>query len=112
VLLALLNDVLDFSKIEAGKMQLEDVPLSLHEIVSGCVRMLASRAAEKKLELICRIAPDVPLSLTGDPSRLRQVLINLIGNAIKFTASGEVLVHVWREDERIARRKSVDSQDV
>ncbi len=97
ILLALLNDVLDYSKIEAGKMELEDVPLSLHELVGSSVRMLAGRAAEKKIELICRVSPNVPATMSGDPSRLRQVLINLLGNAIKFTESGEVLVHVWED---------------
>ncbi|MGD9856016.1 MAG: response regulator [Planctomycetaceae bacterium] len=112
VLLSLLNDVLDFSKIEAGKMELEQVPLSLREIVGGCVRMLAGRAAEKKIELICRIAPDVPQSVVGDPSRLRQVLINLLGNAIKFTPQGEVLVHVWREDDVRTPHTEADSHHI
>ncbi len=100
-LLAVINDVLDFSKIEAGKMDLEAQPFSAAELVDQTVRALALRAHQKKLELIMEIAPDVPASVRGDANRLRQVLSNLAGNAIKFTEHGEVLVQVTRcsEDE-------------
>jgi len=96
-LLTLLNDTLDLSKIEAGKMELECVPFSLHDLVTGATRLLAVSASQKGLELICRIAPDVPDRVLADPNRLRQVLVNLVGNAVKFTTEGDVFVNVWLE---------------
>ncbi len=101
-LLELLNDVLDFSKIEAGKLSLEQVPLELHDLLAGCVRMFTGRAAEKGLDLICHIASDVPQTVMGDPCRLRQILMNLLGNAIKFTEEGEVVLHVRCDEEATA----------
>jgi PAS domain S-box-containing protein len=95
-LLQLLNEILDFSKIESRKLQLESIPFSLRELVGRAAQTLAVRAAEKNVELVCRVAPDLPDRWSGDPGRLRQVLINLIGNAIKFTDDGEVLVEVKR----------------
>jgi len=91
-LLALLNDVLDFSKIEAGKLETEDVPFDLLELLDDFSAMMALRAEGKSLEFICAVAPGVPAELSGDPGRLRQVLTNLAGNAIKFTPEGEVVV--------------------
>ncbi|MBN2021240.1 MAG: response regulator [Pirellulales bacterium] len=96
-LLAILNDTLDFSKIEAGRMELESVAFSLPEVVMGALRLLAVPAAQKGIELLCRIAPDVPEQLVADANRLRQVLVNLVGNAVKFTPQGEVFVNVWLE---------------
>jgi signal transduction histidine kinase/CheY-like chemotaxis protein len=93
-LLRVLGDILDFSKIEAGKLDLESTDFSLRETVGDALRVLAPRAAEKRLELACRIAPDVPDALVGDAGRLRQILINLVGNAIKFTETGEVVAEV------------------
>lgn len=93
-LLRLLNDILDFSKIEAGKLELENVSFHLRDTVEGAVQSMALKAAEKELELSCRIAPHIPDCLIGDPGRLRQVIVNLVGNAIKFTESGEVAVNV------------------
>ena len=93
-LLELINDILDFSKVEARRLTLEHVPFGLRDIVEDAARLLAPRAHKKQLELACRIAPDVPDALLGDPGRLRQVLINLVGNAIKFTERGEVTVDV------------------
>ncbi len=87
-LLGILNDILDFSKIEAGKLELEVVPFDLPSLVDSVVELMSSRALAKDLELAAYIAPDVPPALSGDPGRLRQVLINLIGNAIKFTERG------------------------
>jgi two-component system, sensor histidine kinase and response regulator len=91
-LLCLVNDILDFSKIEARKLELESIGFSLRDTVGDALRIVAPRAHEKALELACRIHPDVPDGLMGDPGRLRQVLLNLVGNAIKFTDRGEVVV--------------------
>jgi two-component system sensor histidine kinase/response regulator len=93
-LLHVINEVLDFSKIEAGRLELDVNPFRLRDHVGETLRMLATRADEKGLELICRIAPEVPDGLLGDAQRLRQVLVNLVGNAIKFTDHGEVVVSV------------------
>jgi PAS domain S-box-containing protein len=93
-LLTLLNDILDFSKIEAGKLELDHSSCSLRDNLGDVLHTLALRAHKKGVELACVVAPDVPDSLVGDPVRLRQVLINLVGNAIKFTDEGEVLVRV------------------
>ncbi len=93
-LLSLVNDILDFSKMEAGRLELEVVDFSVREAVEGIADMLAAQAAEKDLELSCYVAPDVPERLRGDPGRLRQILLNLVGNAIKFTEKGEVAVSV------------------
>jgi len=93
-LLRLLNDILDFSKIEAGKLELESLPFNLADCVGRTTQTLAGRAAEKGLELACRIAPELPERLIGDPERLRQMIVNLVGNAIKFTEMGEVVVEV------------------
>jgi two-component system, sensor histidine kinase and response regulator len=101
-LLHLLNDILDFSKIEASKLELERIPLSLRDTVGRAGQTLALRAAEKGLELICRVEPDIPDRLIGDPGRLRQILINLIGNALKFTDVGEVFVDVRRDPAEVA----------
>jgi len=96
-LLRVINDILDFSKIEAGKLQIEHIPFHLGKTVDETLKTLALRAHDKGLELVCDIAPDVPLGLVGDPGRLRQVLVNLIGNSLKFTTSGEVVLHVTQE---------------
>ena len=96
-LMTVINDVLDFSKIEAGKLDLEEVPFGLRTVVADAMRTLAMRAHEKGLELLWRVAPEVPDGLIGDPGRLRQVLINLAGNAIKFTATGEIVLEVEME---------------
>jgi PAS domain S-box-containing protein len=93
-LLGILDDVLDVSKVEAGRLALEAIPFSLRETVEGAVRLFALRAHEKGLELACRITADVPDNLIGDPGRLRQVLVNLVGNAVKFTEAGDVVVEV------------------
>jgi two-component system, sensor histidine kinase and response regulator len=93
-LLGILNDILDVSKIEARRLSLDRAPFSLRDTVEDAVRLLAPRAHGKGLELACRIAPDVPDALLGDPGRLRQIVVNLVGNAIKFTEHGEVVVDV------------------
>jgi PAS domain S-box-containing protein len=93
-LLTILNDILDFSKIEARKLHLDPVPFHLRDIVGDTVRALAFRAQQKIVELACHISRDVPEYVIGDPGRLRQVIVNLVGNAIKFTTQGEVVVRV------------------
>jgi CheY-like chemotaxis protein/HPt (histidine-containing phosphotransfer) domain-containing protein len=95
-LLRLLNDILDFSKIEAGKLELEAIEFSLRDAIGDTVHALGLRAAEKGLELACHIPPEVPNELIGDPGRLRQIIVNLVGNAIKFTERGEVVIEVQR----------------
>ena len=96
-LLRIINDLLDFSKIEAGKLELDLADFSLRAAVGDTVRALAVRAHNKGVELICCVEPDVPDALVGDAVRLRQVLLNLVGNAIKFTAEGEVVRAGWRD---------------
>lgn len=97
-LLRIINDILDFSKIEAGKLELEHVPFKLRDSIGRTVRTLAVRAAEKDLELACRIDPKLPVQIVGDSVRLRQIIVNLVGNAIKFTPEGEVVVEVTDAD--------------
>ncbi|MEW6426395.1 MAG: response regulator [Thermodesulfobacteriota bacterium] len=100
-LLRVIDDILDFSKIEAGKMELERIGFHLRRCVDGAVKLLAARAHDKGLEFNCLIDRRVPDQLVGDPGRLRQILLNLVGNAIKFTEQGEVTVtaQLWREEE-------------
>ena len=93
-LLNLINDILDLSKVEASQLELERTSFSLNDHLEKVTEMVAARADEKGLSLVCEIAPDVPTNLVGDPTRLRQVLLNLIGNAIKFTQSGGVSLRV------------------
>ncbi|MEE8126817.1 MAG: response regulator [Nitrospirales bacterium] len=98
-LLTIINDILDFSKIESGKLELEDIPFDLQTCVEEVLDLLSERAKSKNLELHSLVFPDAPTSLRGDPGRFRQVLMNLVSNAIKFTEAGEVSVQVLREDE-------------
>ncbi len=93
-LLSLLNDILDFSKMEAGRLRFEALPFSLHECVTRALKSIASRAHQKGIELIAALLPDVPDLVVGDPVRLRQVILNLVGNAIKFTDAGEVELRI------------------
>ena len=93
-LLAIINDILDFSKIESGKMELETMPFELHDLVSEAAELFATQAHKKGLELLVSIDQSVPRQVVGDPARLRQVLLNLISNAVKFTDQGEVAVSV------------------
>jgi signal transduction histidine kinase/DNA-binding response OmpR family regulator len=93
-LMSIINDILDFSKIEAGRMELELTRFDLHEVVAEVAEMLATGAQSKGLELAMSIGEGVPLCLEGDPFRLRQILVNLVGNAVKFTSEGEVLLRV------------------
>ena len=97
-LLDLLNDILDFSKIEAVRLDLEIIPFSLRDSLGNALKAMALRAHDKELELAFRVAPDVPDDLLGDPGRLRQIVVNLVGNAIKFTSAGEVVLDVVVEE--------------
>jgi len=103
LLLAVINDILDFSKIEAGRLDLDLIEFSLRGCVETTVKTLSLRAEEKGLELLCDVSPDVPDAVVGDPTRLRQILSNLIGNAIKFTDQGEIVVSVRGGEERDGR---------
>jgi PAS domain S-box-containing protein len=96
-LLTIINDILDFSKIEAGKLDLDSIDFSLESCIGDSLRLLDMRANQKNLDLISHIEADVPDRLTGDPHRLRQVIVNLVGNAIRFTERGEIAVHVRAE---------------
>jgi PAS domain S-box-containing protein len=98
-LLVVINDILDFSKIEAGKLEFETIDFDLRESLGDTMKELGFRAHQKGLELICDVKPDVPETLVGDPGRLRQVIVNLVGNAIKFTERGELLVSVEMESQ-------------
>ena len=91
-LLTVINDILDFSKIEAGKLQIEEISFDLHRVINDTLKSLALKAFEKHIELVADIEPTLPRHVMGDPGRIRQILINLIGNAIKFTDQGEVAV--------------------
>ncbi len=104
-LLRLLNDILDLSKIEAGKFEIESVSFSLADVLRETMKVLSVRAAKKGLELAWHLPPEVPKQLMGDPARLRQILFNLVGNAIKFTKKGEVVVRIepqWQTETEIA----------
>jgi CheY-like chemotaxis protein len=94
-MLALLNDILDFSKIESGGMQLEIVDFDLQRLLDGVVRLMSGHASQKDIFIKAEVAHDVPRYLKGDPTRLRQVLLNFVGNAIKFTSEGGVTIHVY-----------------
>ncbi len=112
-LLAIINDILDFSKIESGKFELEVIPFDLEACVEDVLDLLAERATSKSLELTSCIFRPVPTPLLGDPGRFRQILMNLVGNAIKFTESGEVAVHVLleeqTEDTAVVRMQVIDT---
>ena len=96
-LLSVINDILDFSKIEAGKLEIEEIPFDLRESLGETMKSLGVRAHQKGLELIYDVQPDVPEALLGDPGRIRQVLVNLVGNAVKFTEIGEIFINVEEE---------------
>jgi signal transduction histidine kinase/DNA-binding NarL/FixJ family response regulator len=110
LLLTIVNDILDFSKIEAGKLKFEIMDFDLVETVESTLEMMAERAQVSGIELSSAISPDMPTRLRGDPGRLRQILFNLIGNAIKFTEKGEVVVRAFQESE--TERHSVVRLDV
>jgi PAS domain S-box-containing protein len=103
-LLSIINDILDYSKIEAGRIELETSPFDLRQCMEDSLDLFAARAVEKKIELVCRIGPEVPRDVVGDAARLRQILVNLIGNALKFTESGEIVVSVEGEAAETRQR--------
>jgi len=103
-LLQVINDILDFSKIEAGKLELDPVRFNIRDVLQDSIKSLGIRAAQKRLELACRVENDVPDELFGDPVRLRQIVLNLVGNALKFTEHGEIVVR--------ARVESVSGQNI
>ncbi|WP_287042435.1 histidine kinase dimerization/phospho-acceptor domain-containing protein, partial [Desulfonatronospira sp. MSAO_Bac3] len=107
-LLSLINDILDFSKIESGKLDLENLDFSLRTLLDDFAAMMAFKAEDKALEFICAADPDVPDRLTGDPGRLRQILTNLVGNAVKFTEQGEVAVRVSIQESGVRRQETGD----
>jgi two-component system sensor histidine kinase/response regulator len=109
-LLSVINDILDFSKIESGKLELDHSPFDLREGLGDMLNTLALRAHQKGLELACHIAPDVPETVVGDALRLRQILLNLVGNAIKFTERGEVVVDVRLEDFTAGDTESAEKE--
>jgi len=108
-LLSLINDILDFSKIEAGKLEFEAIEFDVRHCLDEMIRTLSVRANEKHLALGCRVEDGVPQSLVGDPGRLRQVLVNLVGNAIKFTEAGGVSVEVRRVDPESGQGRATES---
>ncbi len=95
-LLSIINDILDFSKIEAGKLLIDNTPFRLDELVEETIDILSVKAFEKRVEMICQIDPDLPSQFSGDPVRIRQILVNLLGNAIKFTQEGEIFISVLK----------------
>jgi signal transduction histidine kinase len=104
-LLNIINDILDFSKIEAGRLTLETIDFDLRTTVEEVLDLFAEQAQRKSLELGCLLHAEVPTALRGDPGRLRQILFNLIGNALKFTQQGEVMIHVTRGEETVDRTR-------
>jgi signal transduction histidine kinase/ActR/RegA family two-component response regulator len=111
-LLGILNDILDFSEIEAGKLALDCIPFSLRDSLGIAMKTLTLRAHDKGLEVAYHIHPDVPDAVLGDPGRLRQILVNLAGNAIKFTEHGEVVVEVRVEQPRDRSQEAGDDRSV
>jgi PAS domain S-box-containing protein len=112
VLLTIINDILDFSKVEAGMLDVEDIPFALRTIVDDVVDLLAGPAQAKGLELLTVVDKSVPTMIKGDPSRVRQVLTNLIGNALKFTQTGEIVVRVTESASRNENRFTPDGHGV
>ncbi|HJQ27057.1 MAG TPA: response regulator [Blastocatellia bacterium] len=114
-LLTIINDILDFSKIEAGKLDFDTTDFSLRDCLAEAVKSLAIRAHQKRLELALEVAPDLPDALLGDPVRLRQVVVNLLGNAIKFTEAGEVVVRArtdWQAEGQIGLHLAVSDTGI
>jgi GAF domain-containing protein/CheY-like chemotaxis protein/HPt (histidine-containing phosphotransfer) domain-containing protein/tetratricopeptide (TPR) repeat protein len=111
-LLAVINDILDFSKIEAGKMDLEHQPFDLREVIEGALDLVAARAFDKGLDLAYEMDENLPTAITGDPTRLRQVLLNLLTNAVKFTEGGEVVLTIKADEVPLRETKDEGSLSV
>ncbi|MBX3304895.1 MAG: PAS domain S-box protein [Nitrospira sp.] len=108
-LLDLINDILDLSKIESGHLELEAVPIDLHDLMENVGEMMALRAHAKQIDFVVRVCPGLPERVSGDPTRLRQILVNLVGNAIKFTETGHILVQVEADESGRFRFSVVDT---
>jgi len=112
-LLGIINDILDFSKVEAGKLEVERTPFALDSVMQNVINVVADKATSKGLELIVKVEPEVPLQLRGDPLRLGQILVNFVTNAVKFTAQGEICIHVqlrrWNDAEVLLRFEVQDT---
>ncbi len=102
-LLEIINDILDYSKIESGRMMLEKISFNLEELIENCFKLFSAVAGKREIELISNIAPDTPTLLIGDPTRLRQIIINLVGNAFKFTSEGFVVLKVNTETDMLSQ---------
>ncbi len=107
-LLTIINDILDFSKIDAGQMELDPAPFRLTEAIEDVATLVSSRVAEKDLELIVRVDPSLPVSLIGDVGRVRQILTNLVGNAVKFTNQGHIFVNAYSAEDDGANPAAAD----
>ncbi|HDR05925.1 MAG TPA: response regulator, partial [Candidatus Marinimicrobia bacterium] len=110
-LLDIINDILDFSKIEAGMLELENIPFDIRELVDTAVHIISPKVRSKSLDLVYYVAPDVPLSLIGDPVRFKQVLFNLLTNAVKFTSEGEIGINVHSETHGVKSKLTVEVSD-
>jgi PAS domain S-box-containing protein len=106
-LLGLLNDILDFSKIEAGKLRLENIPFNLSEVLLPPIAVLRSQAEKKGVSLHCRSDENTPINLSGDPARLRQILVNLVGNAVKFTEAGSIDIHIALKENQATETEDI-----
>ena len=114
-LLGIINDILDFSKIEAGKLELDKIDFSLNDLVYEITKSMALKAHQKGVEIVTDLPKDIPWELFGDPGRLRQILINLIGNALKFTESGKVALNirnVWQKESEICLQFSISDTGI
>ena len=106
-LMIIINDILDFSKIEDGKLAFDQKLFDLSECIESSLDVIAIMAADKKLKLAYQMDPDVPATIVGDAARLRQVLVNLLGNAVKFTEEGEVALRVMKDEERTTQEGTI-----
>jgi len=114
-LLGIINDILDFSKIESGKMEIEAVPFEMEEVINNVVTLISEKVEDKGLELLCKLSPEIPRTLIGDPLRIGQILINLANNAVKFTDHGEVRLAITiqqRQDQKVLLRFSVSDTGI
>jgi len=114
-LLGIINDILDFSKIESGKMEIEAVPFEMEQVINNVITLVSEKVEDKGLELLCKVSPEIPRTLIGDPLRIGQILINLANNAVKFTEHGEVRLSIsiqHRQDQQVMLRFSVSDTGI